>query len=56
MIRKTISDNEVIKQFKQNAGTIHMESLKDFEKDKEGYAKEEYKYLLRYWSYYESKV
>lgn len=45
---------EVIKQaLKQNAGTIHMESLKDFGKGKDGYVKDEYKYLLRYWSYYE---
>lgn len=49
-----VYSREVIKQaLKQNAGTIHMESLKDFGKDKEGYVKEEYKYLLRYWSYYE---
>lgn len=49
-----VYSREVIKQaLKQNAGTIHMESLKDFGKDKEGYVKDEYKYLLRYWSYYE---
>ena len=49
-----VYSREVIKQaLKQNAGTIHIESLKDFGKDKEGYVKEEYKYLLRYWSYYE---
>ncbi len=49
-----VYSREVIKQaLKQNAGTIHMESLKDFGKGKEGYVKDEYKYLLRYWSYYE---
>lgn len=49
-----VYSREVIKQaLKQNAGIIHMESLKDFGKDKEGYVKDEYKYLLRYWSYYE---
>lgn len=49
-----VYSREVIKQaLKQNAGIIHMESLKDFGKDKEGYIKDEYKYLLRYWSYYE---
>lgn len=49
-----VYSREVIKQaLKHNAGTIHMESLKDFGKDKEGYVKDEYKYLLRYWSYYE---
>lgn len=48
-----VYSREVIKQaLKQNAGTIHMESLKDFGKGKEGYVKDEYKYLLRYWSYY----
>ena len=49
-----VYSREVIKQaLKQNAGTIHMESLKDFGKGKDGYVKDEYKYLLRYWSYYE---
>lgn len=49
-----VYSREVIKQaLKQNAGIIHMESLKDFGKGKEGYVKDEYKYLLRYWSYYE---
>lgn len=49
-----VYSREVIKQaLKHNAGTIHMESLKDFGKGKEGYVKDEYKYLLRYWSYYE---
>ena len=49
-----VYSREVIKQaLKQNAGIIHMESLKDFGKNKEGYVKDEYKYLLRYWSYYE---
>lgn len=49
-----VYSREVIKQaLKQNARTIHMESLKDFGKGKEGYVKDEYKYLLRYWSYYE---
>lgn len=49
-----VYSREVIKQaLKQNAGTIHMESLKDFGKGKDGYVKGEYKYLLRYWSYYE---
>lgn len=49
-----VYSREVIKQaLKQNAGTIHMESLKDLGKGKDGYVKDEYKYLLRYWSYYE---
>jgi IS605 OrfB family transposase len=49
-----VYSREVIKQaLKQNARTIHMESLKDFGKGKDGYVKDEYKYLLRYWSYYE---
>lgn len=49
-----VYSREVIKQaLKQNAGTIHIESLKDFGKGKDGYVKDEYKYLLRYWSYYE---
>lgn len=49
-----VYSREVIRQaLKHNAGTIHMESLKDFGKGKEGYVKDEYKYLLRYWSYYE---
>ena len=49
-----VYSREVIKQaLKQNAGIIHMESLKDFGKGKEGYVKDEYKYLLRYWSCYE---
>lgn len=49
-----VYSREVIKQaLKQKAGTIHMESLKDFGKGKDGYVKDEYKYLLRYWSYYE---
>lgn len=49
-----VYSREVIKQaLKHNAGTIHMESLKDFGKGKDGYVKDEYKYLLRYWSYYE---
>lgn len=49
-----VYSREVIKQaLKQNAGTIHMESLKDFGKGKDGYVKDECKYLLRYWSYYE---
>lgn len=49
-----VYSREVIKQaLKQNAKTIHMESLKDFGKGKDGYVKDEYKYLLRYWSYYE---
>lgn len=49
-----VYSREVIKQaLKQNAGTIHMESLKDFGKGKDGYVKDEYKFLLRYWSYYE---
>lgn len=49
-----VYSREVIKQaLKQNARTIHMESLKDFGKGKNGYVKDEYKYLLRYWSYYE---
>ncbi|MBU3807009.1 MAG: transposase [Candidatus Phocaeicola faecipullorum] len=49
-----VYSREVIRQaLKHNAGTIHMESLKDFGKGKDGYVKDEYKYLLRYWSYYE---
>lgn len=53
-IQNHVYSREVIKQaLKQNAGTIHMESLKDFGKGKDGYVKDEYKYLLRYWSYYE---
>lgn len=49
-----VYSREVIKQaLKQNARTIHVESLKDFGKGKDGYVKDEYKYLLRYWSYYE---
>lgn len=44
-----VYSREVIKQaLKQNARTIHMESLKDFGKGKDGYVKDEYKYLLRY--------
>ena len=38
---------------KHNAGVIQMESLKDFGKDESGTIGIKYKFLTRYWSYYE---